>query len=452
MKPMSLKVTFFSKIPWLRIYFFAALAGMVFLMGLLAGMFRLAPVLWFEQSVRALQDWQQYAAHYAELKPQKFLHKLRKEFGGQPEIFHDPTLAQEGVTLVSSLWDGQNGMNLYDMNGEILHRWRVSFSEIWADTPEWPPQKIGDWDVDIHGMHLYPDGSVVFNFEYNGLVKIDRCSRVLWKLAAETHHSVETDEAGNLWVPGRKKHSRRHPDYPILKAGVEEDLILQVSPEGKILRTIPVLESLLKSDLAGIIFIARAADLGNQLTDIGHLNSIDILSTAMAPAFPLFKAGDILISLRNLNLVAMMDPVTEKIKWWSIGSFIQQHDPDFLPNGQIGLFDNRGEAENPNGSAYRASRILAIDPVTREIKTLLASDERNILFTAIRGNQQFLPNGNILVTEWVAGRIFEVTPEGNIAWQFIHRYNDEEVVQVSQAIRYDLSYGDFARSVETCVP
>lgn len=449
---MPSKPSFFSKLPWLKIYFFAALASLVFLTGLLAGMFRLAPVLWFEQGMKALQDWQQYAGHYAELKPQKFLHKLRKEFNGQPTVWHEAGLAQEGVTLVSSLWDGQNGMNLYDIKGDVLHEWRVSFNNIWADTPDWPPHAIGDWDVDIHGMHLYPDGSVVFNFEYNGLVKIDRCSRVLWKLAAETHHSVEADEAGNLWVPARKKHERKNLDFPVLKAGVEEDLILQISPEGKILRTIPVLESLLKSDLAGIVFIARAADISEQLTDVGHLNSVDVLSKAMASAFPQFKAGDILISLRNLNLVAVMDPVTEKIKWWNTSSFIQQHDADFLPNGRIGLFDNRGEAENPNGSVYRASRILEIDPASQVVKTLYASNEKNSLFTAIRGNQQFLPNGNILITEWVAGRVFEVTPQGKIVWQFIHRYSDEEVVQVSQAIRYDASYGDFARSAETCEP
>src|SRR5690606_13551492 len=130
--------------------------------------------------------------------------------------------------------------------------------------------------------------------------------------------------------------------------------------------------------------------------DIGHLNNIDVLSTAMAPAFPLFKEGDILLSLRNLNLVAVMDPGTEKIKWWSMGSFIQQHDPDFLPDGRIGLFDNRGEAENPNGSAYRASRILAIDPVLQALETLYASSEHDIFPTTIRGNQQFLSNGNIL--------------------------------------------------------
>lgn len=449
---MTTPTSFFSKLPWLKLYFWLALALGIFMAGLFAGMLRLAPVLWIEHSVKALQDWQQYFGHYAELKPEKFLHKIRKDFQGQPDFRYETGLAQEGVTLVSSLWEQQNGMNLYDMEGKLLHRWRVSFNSIWSDTPDWPAQKIGDWDVDIHGMHLYPDGSIVFNFEYNGLVKIDRCSRVVWKLAAETHHSVETDEAGNLWVPGRKTHTRKHPDFPLLKAGVEEDLVLQVSPEGKILRAIPVLEALLKSDLAGIVFVARAADLSGQLTDIGHLNSVDILSSAMAPHFPMFRAGDILISLRNLNLVAVMDPVTEKIKWWSMGSFIQQHDADFLADGRIGLFDNRGEAENPNGSGYRSSRILAIDPATHVVTTLFDSTRGTILFTAIRGNQQFLPNGNILVSEWVAGRVLEVTPQGKLAWQFIHRYDDDEVVQVSQALRYDATYGDFARSVETCGP
>lgn len=428
-----------------KAWFFAAMFCLVFASGLVVGLLRLAPAQWLERSVAALADWRQNFFHYAELRPDKFLHKKRKEFVGVPAVTVDSARAVPGITLVASLWEGQNGFNLYDLSGNVLHRWRVSFNDIWKDTPGWPPTPIGDWDTDIHGMQLYPDGSIVFNFEYNGLVKIDRCSKVVWKLAQETHHSVEMDDAGNLWVPARKKHAERHAQFPSLKEGIEEDLILQVSPDGNVLRTIPLMESLLTSGLAGLVFVARNADLSGQLVDITHLNSVDVLSSQLATRFPQFRAGDLLLSMRNLNLIAVMDPDTGRIKWWKSGSFIQQHDADFLADGTIGLFDNRGEAENPLDSNYRSSRLLRIDPRTGEESVMYASDARNIFFTAIRGNQQFLPGGNVLITEWVAGRVFEVTPTGDIVWQFVNTYDEDEVLQVSQALRYDAHFADFTR-------
>ena len=77
--------------------------------------------------------------------------------------------------------------------------------------------------------------------------------------------------------------------------------------------------------------------------------------------------------------------------------------------------------------------------------------QENIFHTPIRGKQQFLPNGNILITEWSAGRVFEVTPDGDIAWSFIHAFDDDEVIHVTQGSRYDHSYGHILEQAE-CQP
>ena len=49
----------------------------------------------------------------------------------------------------------------------------------------------------------------------------------------------------------------------------------------------------------------------------------------------------------------VIDRQTLKAKWVLSGPFYQQHDPDFLPNGNIMLFDNRG-----GDPACGGSRIL----------------------------------------------------------------------------------------------
>jgi hypothetical protein len=61
-------------------------------------------------------------------------------------------------------------------------------------------------------------------------------------------------------------------------------------------------------------------------------------------------------------------------------------------------------------------------------------------YTKIRGKHQHLANGNILITQSMAGRVFEVTEEGRVAWEFINRYDEESVARLNDAIRYPLDY------------
>ena len=41
-----------------------------------------------------------------------------------------------------------------------------------------------------------------------------------------------------------------------------------------------------------------------------------------------------------------------------------------------------------------------------------------MFFSAVQGAAQALPNGNVLVTESTKGRVFEVTRDGEIVWEF----------------------------------
>src|SRR5690606_17325878 len=126
--------------------------------------------------------------------------------------------------------------------------------------PEAPhlEKKPGDWDTQIHGSILYPNGDVIFNFQYGGLVRIDACSKVQWKLPHMTHHSIYEASDGNLWVPGRETREESIPHFPKVPPPFQEDLILEISPDGRILRQISVLAAIFRSGYEGVLFPSGA--------------------------------------------------------------------------------------------------------------------------------------------------------------------------------------------------
>ena len=130
----------------------------------------------------------------------------------------------------------------------------------------------------------------------------------------------------------------------------------------------------------------------------------------------------------------VFDPDTEVIQWYQHGPWLRQHDPDFLPDGTISIFNNRTD--------FGSSNIMIIDPVTRQVEIAYEGTRARPFYTAIRGKHQYLANGNLLITSSQAGRVFEVTPAGEIVWEYVNRYDRDRVAIVSNAIRYDPTYFD----------
>ena len=170
-----------------------------------------------------------------------------------------------------------------------------------------------------------------------------------------------------------------------------------------------------------------------------HLNDVEEIPTELLDQFPQFSAGDLLVSLRESNLVMVVEPSTGRIKWHHTGPWIQQHDPDWEPDGTISVFDNRYD-KSVYGGTLGGSNIISIDPKTDTAEYLYGRGEGQHFYTKQQGNHQIFPNGNILVNETDAGRVFEVTPSGDIVWEFINRYNNEEVIQIRDATRYPPDY------------
>ncbi len=343
--------------------------------------------------------------------------------------------AQPGLTLVVGLFGYTLGARLYDNSGELVHEWPVDFFKIAPET------MLYEFHALIHGAWMYPNGDLLINLDRRHLYRIDACGRTVWVNANTPHHSIHVDDQGYIWTP-TGVWSYNEPRLWREEAHV--DRIAKFDPDnGKKLLEIDLVELLVEAEMQGIVL-----GVANKFDDLLHLNDVEVLSADMAAAFPLFDAGDIVLSFRNTNQLWVLDGRTHAIKWWQTGPWRGQHDPDFQPDGSITLFDNRNSVkpsiENDFLGTMGGSRILRLDPLSRETTTLFQSTEKVRFHSAFRGKHQVLANGNILITETDAGRAFEVTPGGDIVWSFVNGWDEDQVGWIMGAYKFPENYGAFA--------
>ena len=433
-----------------QILFTAAWVFLAFIAGVGISVFRIPPYGNLEEALKAIAaSYNSTALPTAGISPDRnrthFLYPIRYMDTGA-KIFRSAEI-QSGVTLVTSHWkDGEEsypGARLIDRYGNVLHEWRVNLDKIWSESPH-TDHAAGSKTRNpyIHGIWLLDNGDVVFNLEYLGLVRMNACSEVVWKLPYRTHHSVFQDSDGNFWVSGLKWVETPATEYWYLKPPFADETLLKVSSDGEILREIDVLKALYEGEYQGLLINNR------NVKDITHLNDVEVLSKEMAPAFRSFEAGDLLISLRNINAVFVIDGKTEKIKWHLIHPLIRQHDPDFTPDGTILIYNNRDDS-TVDGSLAGQSQILEVEPDTKTVTVKWPTSPEQEFYSGMGGKQQLLDNGNILITEPKAGRIIEISPGGDVVWSWVKKgWDDKWVPEVMEGSRYPRSYATF--STDAC--
>lgn len=390
---------------------------------------------WFPSSL-AQKAWKQGHAVFPISEP-PFLNE--RVYGRSGTRVLRKNEMQPGLTLVTSSWktsDGWRvGLRLIGRNGKVYHEWLLDRTELFDNDLGY---RKDPKQTDFHGTYLFPNGDVLVNLEYVGMARINPCGKVQWTLSEGTHHSIMRASDGTFWTPGvsqrTRRGSERFPDgFPGLGDELWVDRILQVSSDGSLLRDINVLNVLYANGLEYLFFKYRVLN-----GDITHLNDVEPLQKSIAKEYSLFEQGDLLVSLRYLNLVFVMNPDTKKIKWFTTDPFIAQHDPDFIGDGWIGIFDNNRDYNN--GRVLGGSRIVTVRPQDGIRKVRFPKEQSEPFYTSLRGKWQQLANGNLLLTESQAGRVVEVNSDGETVWEWVHQtHGNSRVPAVTKARRYPLT-------------
>lgn len=422
-----------------KILFVASTAVVVFVVGVGVGHYHTFPFPWLAFLKSSFDQVMAEREMRAGIRPTEHLFTIR--YPGQGVTHLETERAFHGLTLLSGFFGDGLELRLVRLDGSIVARWPTRFSKLFPDTSHIVPKTMvpkTDWSLSVLGALALPDGSVVFNFEGGGMAKMDRCGNVQWTVPKMVHHSIDIAESGGFWVPSvriiteRSRFSSLTPPY-------NEDTIIRVSATGEVIDEFSILDVLFDSQLAALLFANGLDGIKIGRRDITHSNDVEELKTEMAAAFPMFSAGDLLVSVRNLNLVLVIDPKSRRAKWHQVGPWMDQHDPDFLPTGRISVFSNNNDLTD-TGTVLGGSTIVEIDPGTRETAVIYGSRHGQKFYTPYRGQHQRLPNGNILMSDSMSGRAFEVDSSGKLVWQLLNSYDDRAVATVHDVVRYPHDY------------
>ena len=316
---------------------------------------------------------------------------------------YDASKCEPGYTLFSPAWGDQE--YLIDMRGLVVHTWKVTHSNIAEILPNSNlfTHKCGYWLEE-----MTPDSECVWRWEGTP------------DLEAPNHHDfwvgdnmVVTLAALNEPVRPGMFEPGTEPDF------LRTDLILFIDRETR--------QEIYRfsfgdhmEELCALVgypmpipyrrFNEDGIPLAYGPRDWAHANTIEVL-----PATPLgqrdkrFQEGNLLFSLRHMDIVGIVDPFINEIVWcYGPGVLDGQHQPTMLANGNILIFDN---------GTYRGNSIVReIEPVSGNI--VWQYENGPDFFSPFRSGNQRLPNGNTLICECDAGHLFEVTADKEVVWDF----------------------------------
>jgi len=337
----------------------------------------------------------------------------------------DPARTQPGPTLLLS--GHAPGAELVDLEGRVLHRWTLPFEQACPDHPvdAQAADRRGFW----HRALPVDGGGLLVVFDYLALARIDRDSRLVWSRCEPFHHDVAYAGAGR----DRFVSLRRHP-RTVEVAGKSrrllDDEIVEVTGDGEEISARSVFDAVAASAWAPVL--ARiGAHTPSERGDHLHTNAVEALGTGAQARPQPFRTDGWLISIRNLDLVGVVDRAAGRLVWAQTGLWRRQHEPIVLDDGRLLVFDNEGDAGR--------SRVLEIDPTTLAVAWSYDGGAENGFTSGCCGMAQRLPNGNTLVTVTTSGHAFEVTPAGERVWEYWNPARagpgDELIASLFRAIR-----------------
>ena len=351
----------------------------------------------------------------------------------------DPVLnkpgAYDGLNLVTRFVDATVFQaDIIDMDGKLLHSWDTDWFELWPDADHVPAHRLPQRPpgTHIHGAVVLAGGDLVFNFEHLGLMRLDPTGKVVWRLPYATHHSVHLAASGNLWVSGQVDHEQAVDRFPQRQPPFSEYTALEVSPDGEILNEWSIAQILDENGLHGLLHLGTTANQDMRVggADLLHLNDVEPFPDSMQEG--VFRQGDVLVSLRNVNTVLVFNRDTRRIRYITTGTHVRQHDADFLDGNRFSVYDNNNTGPEDNG---QQSRIVIVDAAEGRSSVYFEGSPRIPFYSDIMGKHQWLPNGNLLITESMKGRAFEIDGSGELVWEYVNYVGPETVGLVEEVQR-----------------
>jgi hypothetical protein len=308
-------------------------------------------------------------------------------------------------------WDRERaapGLNLYvsghgaeatlmDLGGTILHRWGMPYERAF---PGRPPAIDSFF---YRRAALLRDGGLVAIHQGGGIVRLDARSGLVWARPAVPFNDLWVSPAEDRILFIEKLATRR----PDLRSGepVLEDWIVTLDGDGRELSRFSLLATLERSP-----FRALLEPLG-ETADILHTNTIEVLAGAGTASSGPFASGNLLVSMREIDLVAVLDAAGGSVLWAVRGPFRRQHEPSLLPDGRLLLFDNLGLGPG-------RSRAVAFAPASSAALDTLWPPAGLPFFSEQMGSAARLANGNLLLIESERGAAFEIDGAGRVVWEF----------------------------------
>ncbi len=424
-----------------RVLFVVSTVTVFFAYGIFVGKFHLFPYGFLKQAVTGFQSI------YSSFMLEHEWYYIR-----EPErnmaVPLDNKQSCKGLNLVTRVAGNKNlSADIIDMENRTIHHWDINWFAIWPDAKHIPKKYLPKTKpgTHIHGAVVMLNGDLIFNFEHAGLVRLDRNGKVVWRLPYLTHHSVHRHNDGNLWVCGQKNITEATNLFPHRKRPFSEYTILEVSPDGTIIEEWSVAKLLADNGYTGLLYLGSLDNLSTEVSgDLLHLNDVEPFPDTMKEDF--FSRGDILVSLRNINTVFVFNKQSEKIKFICTGWFVRQHDPDFIDGNRFSVLDNNNIAPELHGQQSRITIVSAREGTT---EIFFEGNEKAPFYTDIAGKHQWLPNGNLLITESRKGRAFEINQQGDVVWQYKNYVEDGIVGLVEEVQRLPLNYDNVFSNAES---
>jgi hypothetical protein len=220
------------------------------------------------------------------------------------------------------------------------------------------------------------------------------------------HHAIDVGDDGTIYAITQQVVHERPAGLRFVPTPYLADYLVLLSPDGKELQKIPLLEAFRDSPYAALL--TTRPQFEDKAWDVLHTNCVEVLSSKLAAQFPMFQPGQVLISVRELDALAMLDPQSGKVIWAARGPWMRQHGTHFLDNGRLLMFDNRGAAS--------AARVLEYDPRDQSFPWSYPGVNDAPLVNEQQGECQRLPNGNTLIVISNEGALLEVTPDRELVW------------------------------------